>query len=92
VPIYGYDCARCGAVDLVRPMTQAGEPTPVPKMRGPADGSGVPRRCGRSTPRSCVPRTRAPQRRRPRRRRSYPARVPHAHRHRSTSPAPSPPL
>jgi hypothetical protein len=33
VPIYGYDCARCGAVDLVRPMTQAGEPTPVPKMR-----------------------------------------------------------
>jgi len=49
VPIYGYDCARCGAVDLVRPMTQAGEPTPVPKMRGPADGSGVPRRCGRST-------------------------------------------
>jgi putative FmdB family regulatory protein len=35
VPTYGYDCARCGAFDLVRPMTQAGEPTLCPRCGEP---------------------------------------------------------
>ena len=30
MPTYGYDCIRCGAFDLVRPMAQAGAPAPCP--------------------------------------------------------------
>ncbi|MGE3287677.1 MAG: FmdB family zinc ribbon protein [Pseudonocardia sp.] len=25
MPTYGYDCARCGTFDLIRPMAQAGD-------------------------------------------------------------------
>ena len=35
MPIYGYDCACCGAFDLVRPMTQAGEPGLCPRCGEP---------------------------------------------------------
>ena len=30
MPTYGYDCAGCGAFDLVRPMAQAGDPACCP--------------------------------------------------------------
>jgi len=30
VPTYGYHCAGCGGFDLVRPMSQAGEPAQCP--------------------------------------------------------------
>jgi putative FmdB family regulatory protein len=35
VPTYGYDCACCGAFDLVRPMAQAGDPAPCPDCGEP---------------------------------------------------------
>ena len=31
MPTYGYDCARCGAFDLVRPMAEASQPAPCPE-------------------------------------------------------------
>jgi len=31
VPTYGYDCPRCGAFDLVRPMARASEPAACPQ-------------------------------------------------------------
>jgi putative FmdB family regulatory protein len=36
VPTYGYDCSRCGAFDLVRPMAQASEPVVCPGCGEPA--------------------------------------------------------
>jgi putative FmdB family regulatory protein len=35
VPTYGYDCARCGAFDLVRPMTQVSKPATCPQCGEP---------------------------------------------------------
>jgi putative FmdB family regulatory protein len=35
VPTYGYDCARCGAFDLVRPMARAGDPASCPSCGEP---------------------------------------------------------
>jgi len=32
---YGYDCADCGAFDLVRPMAQAGAAAPCPDCGAP---------------------------------------------------------
>ncbi len=31
MPTYGYDCTRCGAFVLVRPMVQAAEPAACPQ-------------------------------------------------------------
>jgi putative FmdB family regulatory protein len=36
VPTYGFDCARCGTFDLVRPMAEASEPVTCPSCGGPA--------------------------------------------------------
>jgi putative FmdB family regulatory protein len=35
VPTYGYDCAACGAFDLVRPMAQIDEPAACPRCGEP---------------------------------------------------------
>jgi putative FmdB family regulatory protein len=35
VPTYGFDCARCGAFDLVRAMAQASEPGYCPQCGEP---------------------------------------------------------
>ncbi len=35
MPTYGYDCPRCGAFDLLRPMAQAAEPAACPQCGGP---------------------------------------------------------
>jgi putative FmdB family regulatory protein len=35
VPTYGYDCARCGPFDLVRPMAQASAPAACPQCGDP---------------------------------------------------------
>ena len=36
MPTYGFDCARCGTFDLVRPMAQASEPAVCPACGKPA--------------------------------------------------------
>ena len=36
MPTYGYDCPRCGAFDLVRPMAQASAPATCPECSGVA--------------------------------------------------------
>jgi len=36
VPTYGYDCPRCGAFDLVRPMVEASAPAACPECGDPA--------------------------------------------------------
>jgi putative FmdB family regulatory protein len=35
MPTYGYDCARCGAFDLVRPMAEASAPAACPQCGEP---------------------------------------------------------
>ena len=35
MPTYGYDCTRCGAFELVRPMAQAGAPATCPECGEP---------------------------------------------------------
>jgi putative FmdB family regulatory protein len=43
VPTYGYDCAACGAFDLIRPMAQAGDPADCPDCGEPGRRSyGAP--------------------------------------------------
>ncbi len=50
MPTYGFDCARCGTFDLVRPMAQAG-------ASAPCSGCGEPgrRRWGAPALRSLDP-------------------------------------
>jgi putative FmdB family regulatory protein len=36
MPTYGYDCARCGAFDLIRPMARAGDTALCPGCGAPA--------------------------------------------------------
>lgn len=35
MPTYGFECARCGGFDLVRPMAQADAPAPCPDCGEP---------------------------------------------------------
>ena len=35
MPTYGFDCARCGAFDLVRPMAEASAPAACPGCGAP---------------------------------------------------------